>query len=114
MRIDWSFLCVVMLFILTSLSLPALESKSSQSLNKGTTWDQNTISSQERDQFFLESKIEPLISKLDEVDRDRLWVRARKNKMAELKKLYPNIPEAKLKLLQSRAKKNDIQTGSAL
>lgn len=43
--------------------------------------------------------------KLDQLDRDLLYMRARNNESAELKEKYPEIPQETLDQLQREAKK---------
>jgi hypothetical protein len=59
----------------------------------------------EREGAFAEvNGLEASLGKMDELDRDVLYVRARTKKLTELKKFYPKIPANQLAQLMKAAK----------
>lgn len=58
----------------------------------------------ERNESFAKSKIEAEIKKMDELDKDLLWMRAKKETLEKLTGRYPNIPREKLQSLQALVK----------
>ena len=59
-----------------------------------------------RDQVFARVKgLATHIDKLDQLDRDMLYMRAKKNSFADLRSKYPKIPEKLLAQLQKESKR---------
>ncbi len=63
-------------------------------------------SKQDREKAFaLVPGLEIEVTKMDELDRDILYVRAKTKPLKELRNFYPQIAEKKLKLLQKETQK---------
>jgi hypothetical protein len=92
-------LCIALLMSCHAFAKPVSVAKRAPATTP-STWDEDTVDSGLRDEIFEKVGIETLITDWDELDRDRLWVHARKDKFEDLCTRFPALPSQKLKQLQ--------------
>ncbi len=76
----------------------------------GKTEAKNKIPPYElREYLFIKVKLSEHIQDWDELDKDRLFLRAKEYQVERMQKLYPKIPEDKLKKLKSEIRRHLVK-----
>ncbi|MGZ3790257.1 MAG: hypothetical protein ACXVLQ_17120 [Bacteriovorax sp.] len=76
---------------------------------KTAEWEDDTTSSSNRDKIFEQSEIHSELAGWDELARDLLWVRAKRDTKDQLFQQYPQISKKKLDTLSNLIKEGSVK-----